>query len=64
MTRAGQSIIEYALIFVAIVGVLLIVVPKAIKPNMNQIYNSAGEKMNEAIGTLDTGIGSNQPPMK
>ncbi len=41
--RCGQSILEYSVIFVVVVGVILVVVPAVFKPKVTNLYVQTGE---------------------
>jgi len=66
MDKKGQGVIEYCVIFVVIVAIMLVMVPKILKPHINEVYNGEATALDQSFGVLDRGIGSspslNAPP--
>lgn len=53
MNKKGQSILEYVVVFVAIVSVVILAAPAFLKPAMNRYYNSAGGYIESAANGID-----------
>ena len=58
-SKSGQSIMEYAIVLVVIVGIIIVAVSKIIKPQTNLIYQIAGNRMDVSTSTAGDQIGVN-----
>ena len=55
MSKKGQSIMEYIIILTALIAVFLLVRSK-IGENVNRSYLDLGDKMQNAITSIDSGV--------
>ncbi len=60
MKRVGQATLEYTVVFAVIVGVIIVVVAKALRPHTDRIYEAAGDKIVNASTNLEDKFGA--PP--
>jgi archaellum component FlaG (FlaF/FlaG flagellin family) len=51
--RKGQHILEYAVIFSVIVGVIVVAVNKALRTQTCQIYKDMGNRMDQSSANLE-----------
>jgi len=52
--KTGQSILEYSVVFVAIVSVIVLAVPMFMKSAVNRYYESSGNYINSTATGVDT----------
>jgi Flp pilus assembly pilin Flp len=53
MNKKGQSTIEYAIVFVAVISVVVLAAPAFLKPAVCQYYNSAGGYIESTANGID-----------